>query len=516
MTPPATARVTTSSRSRRRRTRTRPDQNADADASTEQSNSHEVEGSGGRRPQQQRRGHAGERGRDLGHGRQRELDRPVEHPGPDRGWRQRLRCGLGRRRRAGAGGVERERDRAERGRGRLDRAVERVRGRWRGVRSSASVASTATSRRGTPATTAGAASSTAPRRATTSPRRRAAATPPAPGPATTSSRTSRRRTRTRPSRTPQANASTEQSNVYVGNGVTINCGQCFNGDVTQSNTGPHVVGQQHEHHHAVQRPVADGRRQRCPVSASTAVPAAAVVEVRYVTVAAPTAQPKARRPRRRRRLRRAKKSKKSKNQEEQEEEQEEQARLEEVRAAPAGGGGGGGGGGRRACSCGEVSRTQTASLTGGSARKAGPSHAGGRHSAVGGHGGRRYSPAPMFTKVLVANRGEIAVRVIRCLKEMGVASVAVYSEVDREAPHVREADESYLLGPGPAAESYLKIEKILEVRRAVGRRGDPPRLRLPGRERALREGLREGRRRVHRPARRRRSRRWARRRRRAS
>jgi acetyl-CoA/propionyl-CoA carboxylase biotin carboxyl carrier protein len=69
----------------------------------------------------------------------------------------------------------------------------------------------------------------------------------------------------------------------------------------------------------------------------------------------------------------------------------------------------------------------------------------------------------MFTKVLVANRGEIAVRVIRALKEMGIASVAVYSEVDREAPHVRMADESYLLGPGPAPESYLKVEKILEV-----------------------------------------------------
>ena len=74
----------------------------------------------------------------------------------------------------------------------------------------------------------------------------------------------------------------------------------------------------------------------------------------------------------------------------------------------------------------------------------------------------------MFTKVLVANRGEIAVRVIRCLKEMGVGSVAVYSELDREAPHVRMADESYLLGPGPAAESYLKVEKILEVAEQSG------------------------------------------------
>jgi acetyl-CoA/propionyl-CoA/long-chain acyl-CoA carboxylase, biotin carboxylase, biotin carboxyl carrier protein len=69
----------------------------------------------------------------------------------------------------------------------------------------------------------------------------------------------------------------------------------------------------------------------------------------------------------------------------------------------------------------------------------------------------------MFSKVLVANRGEIAVRVIRALKELGIGSVAVYSEVDREAPHVSKADESYLLGPGPAPESYLNVEKILEV-----------------------------------------------------
>jgi len=74
----------------------------------------------------------------------------------------------------------------------------------------------------------------------------------------------------------------------------------------------------------------------------------------------------------------------------------------------------------------------------------------------------------MFSKVLVANRGEIAVRILRALDELGVAPVVVYSELDRDAPHVTRASEAYNLGDGPAAENYLNVEKILDVARRAG------------------------------------------------
>ena len=74
----------------------------------------------------------------------------------------------------------------------------------------------------------------------------------------------------------------------------------------------------------------------------------------------------------------------------------------------------------------------------------------------------------MFTKVLIANRGEIALRVIRACHELGISSVAIYSDADAHAPHVREADEAVHVGPAPSSESYLRGDAIIEAARRVG------------------------------------------------
>src|SRR5215471_5248722 len=80
----------------------------------------------------------------------------------------------------------------------------------------------------------------------------------------------------------------------------------------------------------------------------------------------------------------------------------------------------------------------------------------------------------MFDKVLVANRGEIARRVMRTCKRLGIRTVAVYSEADRDAPHVSDADESVLIGPPPAKDSYLNVEAILDALKRTGARAVHP------------------------------------------
>ncbi len=74
----------------------------------------------------------------------------------------------------------------------------------------------------------------------------------------------------------------------------------------------------------------------------------------------------------------------------------------------------------------------------------------------------------MFKKLLIANRGEIAVRILRACRELEIASVAVFSEADRAALHVRLADEGYPIGPAPSRESYLRIDKLMEIARRAG------------------------------------------------
>ena len=112
---------------------------------------------------------------------------------------------------------------------------------------------------------------------------------------------------------------------------------------------------------------------------------------------------------------------------------------------------------------------------------------------------RMAASAAMFDKVLIANRGEIALRIHRACHEMGIATVAVHSTADANAMHVRLADESVCIGPPPARDSYLNIPAIIDGVRDHRRAGDPSRLRLPVRERALRRDRRGARHHLHRP-----------------
>src|SRR5258706_16305883 len=81
----------------------------------------------------------------------------------------------------------------------------------------------------------------------------------------------------------------------------------------------------------------------------------------------------------------------------------------------------------------------------------------------------------MFKKILIANRGEIACRVIRTARRMGIATVAVHSDADADALHVREADEAVRIGPPPSAESYLRGDRIIEACRRTGAEAVHPR-----------------------------------------
>ena len=113
-----------------------------------------------------------------------------------------------------------------------------------------------------------------------------------------------------------------------------------------------------------------------------------------------------------------------------------------------------------------------------------------RAAAVRARADRSAAHPLMFSRVLVANRGEIAVRVIRAIHELGAEAVAVYSTADRDALHVRLADRAVCIGPPSAAESYLRVANVIAAAETTGCEAVHPGLRLPLREPGLRAGVR--------------------------
>ena len=107
----------------------------------------------------------------------------------------------------------------------------------------------------------------------------------------------------------------------------------------------------------------------------------------------------------------------------------------------------------------------------------------------------------MFTKILIANRGEIACRVMRTAQRMGIATVAVYSEADRDALHVQMADEAVHIGPAPSAQSYLSIERIVEACKKTGAEAVHPGYGFLSEKARVPRSARRRRDRLHRPRR---------------
>ena len=105
----------------------------------------------------------------------------------------------------------------------------------------------------------------------------------------------------------------------------------------------------------------------------------------------------------------------------------------------------------------------------------------------------------MFKRILVANRGEIALRIFRACRELGIETVAIFSEADRGAAYLELADEAYCVGPPKAADSYLKIDRVISAAEIGNVQAIHPGLRFSGRKRPFRRGLPELQHRVHRP-----------------